>query len=92
MTRPRIQFGAGDRTRTDDSLLGKQVLYQLSYARLLHQLTRSVALTRREVHSNDTSRKGSVGNRVVLIQWLDRVWGMLTIEVDYDRFRTLDHG
>ena len=25
--------GAGDRTRTRDSLLGKQVLYQLSYPR-----------------------------------------------------------
>ena len=27
--------GAGDRARTGDSLLGKQVLYQLSYAREL---------------------------------------------------------
>ena len=25
--------GAGDRVRTDDSLLGRQILYQLSYAR-----------------------------------------------------------
>ena len=28
---------AGDRARTGDSLLGKQVLYQLSYARELAQ-------------------------------------------------------
>jgi hypothetical protein len=28
-------LGAGDRARTGDSLLGKQVLYQLSYARKL---------------------------------------------------------
>lgn len=34
---PAIQgdFGAGDRTRTDDILLGKQTLYQLSYTRAL---------------------------------------------------------
>ena len=27
-------FGAGDEIRTRDSLLGKQVLYQLSYSRI----------------------------------------------------------
>jgi hypothetical protein len=31
-------LGAGDRTRTDDILLGKQTLYQLSYARVASQL------------------------------------------------------
>lgn len=30
-----FEYGAGDGTRTHDSLLGKQVLYQLSYTRML---------------------------------------------------------
>ena len=32
--RPKLRYdGAGDETRTRDNLLGKQVLYQLSYTR-----------------------------------------------------------
>jgi hypothetical protein len=30
-----VYYGAGDGTRTRDSLLGKQVLYQLSYPRVV---------------------------------------------------------
>ena len=30
-------FGAGDRTRTDDLLITNQLLYQLSYAGLLYR-------------------------------------------------------
>ncbi len=30
----KIQAGAGDGTRTRDALLGRQVLYQLSYSRM----------------------------------------------------------
>ncbi len=38
--------GAGDRTRTDDILLGKQTLYQLSYTRTFRFVNRSIE----EVH------------------------------------------
>ena len=31
----RDKFGAGDRVRTDDIFLGKEVLYQLSYTRMV---------------------------------------------------------
>lgn len=30
---PGVLWQAGDRTRTDNNLLGRQILYQLSYAR-----------------------------------------------------------
>ena len=35
-------FGAGNQVRTDDILLGRQVLYQLSYTRLKNVLTQRV--------------------------------------------------
>ena len=35
MAGPKIKFGAGDEIRTRDIYLGKVVLYQLSYSRIL---------------------------------------------------------
>jgi hypothetical protein len=35
LQRDDVQVGAGDGTRTRDSLLGRQELYQLSYSRVM---------------------------------------------------------
>ncbi len=38
----KVRFGAGDRVRTGDLLLGKQTLYQLSYSRPASEYTVTV--------------------------------------------------
>jgi hypothetical protein len=62
-------LGAGDRARTGDSLLGKQVLYQLSYAR---KVAENIADSRTAIKSacyaggNPTSSRRELVNAVPL--------------------------
>ena len=45
MTLTLNYYGAGDRTRTGDVLLGRQSLYQLSYSRMLRICATLVIVT-----------------------------------------------
>ena len=42
---PSVFYGADDETRTRDSLLGRQILYQLSYVRIMYYLFFNLVIT-----------------------------------------------
>jgi hypothetical protein len=55
----RNHYGAGDGTRTRDSLLGGQELYQLSYSRILKFYDR-IHVKARKTASSGNVKKGTV--------------------------------
>ena len=54
---------AGNGTRTRDPNLGKVVLYQLSYSRVIHPIGQSDRGDRQPTSAADTDRDGAEGNR-----------------------------
>ena len=60
--------GAGDGTRTHDPLLGKQMLYQLSYSR--PGADSSTALTARDARPTSLEVPGNHGMQRAILHWV----------------------